>query len=439
MIMLLLLGRHDLPTERTRLRTIYSICLSLLLPLIIARLFWLGRKNPAYRQRIAERFACIPQRNSEQPLIWLHAVSVGETIAATPLINSLLQHHPDWQICVTTTTPTGSDRVKAAFADKVLHVYMPYDLGWIIRRFIKRLSPQMLIVMETELWPNTLACCKAKGIATILANGRLSAKSAKNYARVLPLARSMMRNLSFVAAQSNADAKRFRWLGVDKHHMQVTGSIKFDIELSQSVRDKTQLLRESLAIDARKVAVFASTHAGEDELILPMIKRLQLLDPDFLAIMVPRHLERFDVVASLAEKQAIDYQRLSDNAAVRPECALLLADTMGDLLAILGVAKICFVGGSLIAHGGHNYLEAAAWRLPIITGPSTFNFQSIAQKLDAAQGLYIAKDAIEVEMQFESWLRPERDLSVSGEAAYRVFAANQGALAKLEQHIVSYM
>jgi len=414
------------------LRTLYTLLFVCLLPLIVLRLKLKARANPDYGKRMAERFALIPQRESNKPCLWVHAVSVGESIAATPIIRALQAKHPEWDVCITTTTPTGSDRIQAAFGDTVLHYYMPYDIPSLVNQFLRRIKPDLFMVIETELWPNTLALCHQKSIPVLLANGRLSAKSAKAYSRVYPLVKEMLGHITFIAAQAPADARRFRFLGAPKARLDVTGSVKFDVSINKQVMARVDEMKAHLQIDpARKVVVFASTHGGEDELILPMIKRLHVLDDKFLAIIVPRHLERFDVVYDLASAIQLDTLRLSEKTAVTPSTQLILGDTMGDMLAIYGLADVAFIGGSLIHHGGHNYLEAAAWKLPILTGISTFNFQTISGQLRKAGGLFIGADAVEIEHKLEAWLKDPQDLLASGERAFAVCEKNRGVLPRL--------
>lgn len=410
---------------------LYTVLHLHLLPFILLRLLWRSRKAPAYRKRLAERFALIAKRQGKEELIWVHAVSVGEVIAAIPMVKALQAQYPDKKICITTTTPTGSDRVKAAFADTVLHYYLPYDLPSFIARFIAAIRPSQLIIMETELWPNLLMVCEEKGVPVVLANARLSARSAKGYARFASLTRPMLKRLRYIAAQSEADAQRFIQLGVAKEKVVVTGSIKFDISLTEAVKNRQQQLKQTLQIPAsKKVAIFASTHKGEDEQLLPMIKTLQQQFPDFLAFVVPRHPERFPVVHELALKNGIKTVKVSEQTAILPTTQLLLGDTMGDMLAFYGLADLAFVGGSLIEHGGHNMLEPALWSLPILSGQHIFNFQTISDSLCERGGLLLVADIQQLQQQLSSWLSA-KTLAVEGEQAHQFLVENQGALQRL--------
>lgn len=410
---------------------LYTILHLHLLPFIVLRLLWRSRKAPAYRKRLSERFALIPMRKGKEELIWVHAVSVGEVIAAIPLVKALQAQYPEKKICMTTTTPTGSDRVNAAFADTVLHYYLPYDLPSLMARFIAALRPSQLIIMETELWPNLLMVCEEKGVPAVLVNARLSERSARGYARFASLAKPMLQRLRFIAAQSEADAQRFIGLGVAKEAVFVTGSIKFDISLSEAVKSRQHQLKQTLQIPAsKKVVIFASTHKGEDEQLLPMIKTLQQQFPEFLAFIVPRHPERFPVVHELALKNDLLTVRVSEKAAVSPTTQLLLGDTMGDMLAFYGLADLAFVGGSLIAHGGHNMLEPALWSLPILSGKHVFNFQTISDSLCEIDGLLLVDDIQQLEQQLSCWLAGDT-LAVKGEFAHQFLVENQGALQEL--------
>ncbi len=420
-----------------RLRTLYTILFLFLLPVLVLRLKVRARANPEYGKRIAERFARVPERPGNKPCVWVHAVSVGEVIAATPIVKQLQEQHSDWDFVVTTTTPTGSERVHAAFGDSVLHYYLPYDIPSFIQRFITQLKPSIFVTVETELWPNTIAVCKQNKVPVLLANGRLSAKSAKSYSKVYWLTKAMLERIDMLAVQAPADAKRFKLLGAHPDKVKVLGSVKFDVVVDETVKARSADLKDQLGLAGKKVAVFASTHPGEDELILPMIKRLSLLDESFVGVVVPRHLERFPVVKSLAEKFGIDYISLSDAQLLPDATPLIIGDTMGDMLALYGVADIAFVGGSLVHHGGHNYLEAAAWKLPIITGLSCFNFQTIAQQLKRSGALFIGGDAVAIEHKLEHWLDAERadEFEQMGTKAFQVCENNKGALPKLVETI----
>lgn len=417
------------------MRALYTLLFVLLLPFAVLRLYWRSIKAPAYRDRIKERFARVPDRQSHKPLIWVHAVSVGETLAAVPMIRALQALLPDHAVCITTTTPTGSARVLAEFGESVLHYYLPYDLPSFQRHFSKAINPTVLIIMETELWPNMIAE-NAKSIPVILANGRMSEKSKKGYQSLSRLTRPMFEQLSLVAAQSNDDADRFLQLGANSSNCAITGSIKYDVKITDAHRDRMIDLSDCLQINRRRVIIFASTHSGEDELILPLIKRLQLRDERVLGFIVPRHPERFDTVRQLAQRHAMSLTTVTEGQSVSETTHLLLGDTMGDLLSFYGLADIAFIGGSLVPHGGHNMLEAAAWSLPTVMGSSFFNFKHIADRLMQEGGLVSVSDDFALERQLVTWLEQPSQAIKVGQRANQVLMANQGSLTNLVDRIV---
>ena len=409
-------------------RWCYSALFYILLPLILLRLWWRGRLAPAYRQRIGERFGCY-----RQPLqpdgIWVHAVSVGETIAAAPLVRALLERYPQLPVTITTMTPTGSERVRALFGDSVQHVYAPYDLPDVVARCLRRIRPRLAIVIETELWPNTIHGCAARGIPVLLANARLSERSARGYRRLRALTAPMLRELALVAAQNAADGARFTALGLPPEKLLVSGSIKFDIAIDEVLRERALATRRQW--QAQPVWIAASTHAGEDEIVLAAHRRLRERHPRALLILVPRHPERFDAVAALIDSAGFAYRRRARGETPAPDTAVLLGDTMGELLFLYGCADIALVGGSLIDRGGHNTLEPAAWGLPVIAGPSSFNFREIAALLENAQALTVVADAQALADELLRLADDETLRSERGAAAQRIVAENRGALEKL--------
>lgn len=410
-------------------RILYSFFLYLLSPLIVLRLWLRGRRAPAYRQRIAERFGFLPTSPPPGGL-WVHSVSVGETIAAAPLIQHFLDTCPGLPVVVTTMTPTGSERVKALFGDAVFHCYAPYDLPGAVRRFLNATQPGVAVVMETEVWPNMVCQTAAAGIPVLLANGRMSERSARGYGRLAALSRPAFAAFTQILAQSDDDARRFVALGALPQRVVVSGSVKFDVALDSALVARAEALRKSLG--ARPVWVAASTHQGEDDILLAVHRQLLLRFPDLLLVLVPRHPERFAQVASLIAATPLGYSRRSavgDGVAV--SCSVLLADTMGELLLLLGAADLAFVGGSLIPRGGHNTLEPAAWGLPIVTGQSDYNFAEISKLLQASGGLVKVSDAQHMTETIGQWLSDPAERQRRGEAAKAVVEANRGALARL--------
>lgn len=419
-------------------RLFYTALFYVSLPIIVARLWWRGRRAPAYRQRIGERFGWFAQTVAPNG-IWVHAVSVGEVIAAAPLVRQLLQRHPDMALTITTMTPTGSERVRALFGASVFHVYAPYDVPYCIAQFLRRVQPRLLIIIETELWPNTIHACSEHNIPVVLANARLSEKSARGYRRFGAITTPMLRELNKVVAQNTEDGARFVALGLPAQNLSVSGSIKFDIALDIDVIARAEKTRADWRGAGRFIWIAASTHAGEDDIVLQAHRQLRVKFPDALLILVPRHPERFNEVAALIAKNDFEFVRRSAASAIQNDTAVFLGDTMGELLFLFGCADCAFVGGSLIARGGHNALEPAAWSLPIITGPSDFNFREISALLQRENALSVVRDVNSLAdalcgLAEDAALRAQR-----GSAAKKVVAENRGALERLISEIEVFL
>lgn len=412
-------------------RIIYSAIFYLLTPIILLRLLYRALKAPAYRKRWAERFGFPVYAESTADFIWLHAVSVGETLAAVPLVKTLQEKYPQHRLMVTCMTPTGSERIKAAFGDSVDHSYMPYDTPDAVARFLNRLKPKMLIIMETELWPNTIAACQSRDIPVILANGRLSARSAAAYQSISSLVQPMLSGISAVAAQHKDDGDRFIRLGLPPSALEVTGNIKFDLSLDRDVQDRAAVLSEQWHCgNNRPVFLAASTHRGEDEIILQSFGQIKQQIDNALLVLVPRHPERFNQVGELCTSAGFTLARRS--AGDKVEAAdVLLGDTMGELMVFFGACDVAFVGGSLVATGGHNMIEPAAWGVPVLTGPHLFNFTEASQLLLAADGMLVCNDAAELAEQCISLMGNKGRRQEVGNAARLVAEANRGALDKL--------
>ncbi|MDF2153915.1 lipid IV(A) 3-deoxy-D-manno-octulosonic acid transferase [Vibrio sp. CAU 1672] len=363
------------------IRACYTLLLTLAAPLLLFGLYKRKPNKPRFGRRWKEHFGITPKSEARERPIWIHAVSVGESIAATPLIKALKKQNPEQPILVTTTTSTGAEQI-AKLGDLVEHRYMPIDFSFAVKGFLRAVKPKQMLIIETELWPNTLHTVNQAGIPITVVNARLSEKSCRNYARVQPLFDLLHPNLTQLLCQTDADAERFARLGVASDKLQVTGSIKFDIQISDDVKTQSQTLRGTLG-NERPVWIAASTHKGEDEQVLNAHKQVLTSHPDALLILVPRHPERFDSVFELCQQQGFATARRTSAQLVTPEVQVYLGDTMGEMLVLLGAADICFMGGSLIGNkvGGHNVLEPAALGVPVITGPSYFNFEAIVELL----------------------------------------------------------
>ncbi|MEX6501466.1 lipid IV(A) 3-deoxy-D-manno-octulosonic acid transferase [Pseudomonas zhanjiangensis] len=416
-------------------RHLYTLLFHLGLPLVAGRLAYRAWRAPAYARRIGERFAFGLPRLVPGG-IWVHAVSVGESIAAAPLIRELLARYPDLPITVTCMTPTGSERIQAlfggaAYGGRVQHCYLPYDLPWAAARFLDRLQPRLALIMETELWPNHIHQCARRGIPVALANARLSERSARGYARFARLTAPMLAELSLIAVQTAAEAERFRRLGARADSVEVTGSIKFDLSIDAELPARAAALREQWGASGRPVWIAASTHAGEDESVLAAHRALLKQRPDALLILVPRHPERFTPVYELCRREGFATRRRSSGEALAVADQVLLGDTMGELLFLYALADVAFVGGSLVANGGHNLLEPAALGKPVLSGPHLFNFLEIAAQLRQAGALVeVADSAALAERVAELWGEPARAEQMR-DAGLAVMRANQGALQRL--------
>ena len=408
------------------MRQLYTLLIYLLSPLLLLRLWLRGRKNPGYRERIGERFGYISQQ-VQQNCIWIHAVSVGESQATQPLVRWFREHYPETAIVISTTTPTGADRVRDLYQQEVTHLYFPFDMPGAVNRVLERLQPQILIIMETEIWPNLLHICKRRALPVVLANARLSADSAKGYQRVAGMTREALQGFSAIAVQNPADAQRFIDLGAVKQDVHLCGSIKFDVRIPASVREQGALLKAACGAQ-RPVWIAASTHAGEEEIVLRVHQQLMQRYADALLILTPRHPERFDSVAAMIEKSGLSSSRRSEIPVCKPGISVYLGDTMGELTVFYAASDIAFVGGSLASIGGHNVLEPASLGLPVIVGPHMTNFLSITTLLEEAGALSQVDDEAALLLMLEQIFDDADMRHAMGQSGIDVVQANQGAL-----------
>lgn len=408
-----------------RARLIYTGLLRLLVPFVFARLGVRGLSNRGYWRRWRERLGfVVPART---PTLWLHAVSVGEVRAAQALVGALRARYPHTPLWITTTTPTGSAQVRQAFGDEVFHSYLPFDLPGAAQRFLRRVDPVAGIVMETEWWPNLFHACARRGAPLVIANLRLSARSAARYRKFPTLTRATLACVRAFGVHAAADAERLAALGAAREAIVVTGSIKYDIEIAPAIVAAGAALRA--AFGARPVWIAASTHADEEAMALRAHAAVLRTLPDALLILVPRHPERFDAVARLARAD-FTVARRSTGEAATAATAVYLGDTMGELLVLFAAADVAFVGGSLVPVGGHNILEPAALGVPVVVGPHMFNFAEIAAAARGAGALVDIADAAALAPAIERLL-VQPHCRQAGSAAARAFvAANKGALAR---------
>jgi 3-deoxy-D-manno-octulosonic-acid transferase len=413
-------------------RALYAALLILSYPFVVLLLIWRGARNPAYRGGRRERLGWV-YASAPRDVIWVHAVSAGEVIAAAPLIRRLVTLVPDVRVLVTTMTPTGANQVRRLLGSRVSHCYAPYDFPWALHRFLKRVRPRLLVLIETELWPNMVRMTAARKIPVVLINARLSERSAKGYKRIAGLTRMMLTRLTWIAAQYPEHAQRFVELGAPAAIVDVVGNVKFDVEVPGDLTERVAALRKRWGANDRAVWIAASTHAGEDEIILEAHRRLLERRSDALLILVPRHPERFDRVAELASETLVT-QRMTGTTGGQAQ--VIVGDTMGQLIYLYGVAQIAFIGGSLVPHGGHNPIEAAAAGLPLLMGPHDFNFTSVVALFESAGCLHRVVDAVNLAASVNVLLEDDaRRLSESNRAR-EVVAAHAGATQRIAERLV---
>ncbi len=415
--------------QRTRMRPLYTLLHYLLIPLILTRMLWRSRAIAAYRQRLPERFGWV--RRSDQPIaVWVHAVSVGETLTAVPMVEALLKIHGDGCIWFTTGTPTGSERVIAAFGARVHHSYLPYDLPDAVARFLNRVRPAQVVVMETELWPNLFAALRHRHLHLSIVNARLSPRSFSGYSRLSRFTAGVLGNVDLVAAQSQADADRFRRLGAPR--VENVGNLKFDITPPPEQIKSGQHLRQAVG-DARPVWAAVSTHDGEEQAALAVHQQLLQSTPDALLILVPRHPQRFDAVDRLLKNARMRQARrshLQTLAALPGDLQVLLGDSLGEMWMYLNAADLAFVGGSLVPVGGHNVMEPVALGKPVLFGPHMHNFQHARDLLLEAGAAIEIQDRASLRLAVADLLQNAQRRTQLAQAADTAAAANRGALTR---------
>ncbi|MDF3055093.1 MAG: Three-deoxy-D-manno-octulosonic-acid transferase domain protein [Gammaproteobacteria bacterium] len=411
------------------MRHIYSLIFYLLLPFILLRLYWKGRKSPYYRKRWWERLGFVKPL-SAKGAIWVHAVSLGEMVVAKPLIQAIRTRYPTTPIAITNMTATGAKMAEQLKMENVFQFYVPYDLPDVVKRFVKRVQPRMLIIMETELWPNLIHYTSQKKIPILLANGRLSEKSMLGYLRIRRIIQPLLSQINFIAVQTQIEAERFIKLGASPQQVVALGSIKFDIPIPEKLVFEGRELRKNWRAESRPILLAASTHNGEEEKVLNAFSQLKKIHPSALLILVPRHPERFDEVVKLGQKYGYQILRRSEKTLCNETTDIFVGDSFGEMFLYFSLSDIAFIGGSLANIGGHNLLEPAALALPIITGTHVFNFAEIFALLNHQ------KAVLQVHGQdglFEAWkilLEDKVAAEAMGERAKSVVLENQGALAK---------
>lgn len=410
-------------------RGIYSLLLYLMTPALLCRLLYRGFGARGYWRRWGERLGY-----SKQPAlsgsIWIHAVSVGEVQAAAPLIEHYLTQANPRPLVVTTMTPTGSERVQKLFGERVQHVYAPYDLPGAVTRFLRRVQPRMVVIMETEIWPNMITGCFKREIPLVLANARLSERSAGGYRLIPSLIRLTLRRIRLIAAQSEADKQRFISIGARATQITVTGSIKMDANLPASLSEQGAVLRRQLGAD-RAVWIAASTHAGEEQQILDAYQQIRRQHPQCLLVLAPRHPERANAVAALCRRSGYTVTRRTTYQIGDDIQAIYLLDTLGELRQFFAACDVAYIGGSLAPVGGHNMIEAAALGVAVVFGPHTFNFQEISAQLLQANAARMVKNSAALAGVVSGLLADANLRHQLGENGKHFIEANRGALQRL--------
>ena len=409
-------------------RFIYALALYLLTPFVLYRLTARGIKYHGYFARWKERFGFFPDPQIHDS-IWIHAVSLGEVNAAAPLIEALMQRYAGSRFVITTVTPTGSERVLNLFGERVFHVYLPYDLTSAVKRFLDRVQPRLAVIMETEIWPNLFITCDERRIPIVIANARLSERSLRGYWPIQPLARRAIRCASVIAAQSVSDYERLLALGAISERLATVGNLKFDLVVSDGVKARGAAFRET-AGSARPVWIAASTHEGEELAVLKAHAQILRRFPDALLLIVPRHPERFKPVTAACRAYGFDTRTRSEDADANPACQCFVADSMGELLDFYAAADVAFVGGSLVAVGGHNLLEPAALGKPVIVGPQTFNFAEVTENLINAGAVLRIGDGDALGPEVLRLLSRDVERRSMGAAAFAVMECERGAVAR---------
>ena len=397
-------------------------------------LYWVvrGLWNRSYWYKLPERFG-LGYRRLES-CIWVHAVSVGEVVAATPLIRALMSAYPDKRLLVTTVTPTGAARVVSTFGDTVDHGFIPFETPDAINRFFSAKNPEIAMITETEIWPNLYHGCGVRDSPLVLISARISPQSVKSYRKLLPLFRETLSHGIVIAAQTRADAVRFLSLGAAPERTRVTGNIKFDIELPATLGADGAVLRHE-TFPGRPVWVAASTHDGEEDLVLDAHRRVIRAVPDALLILVPRHPQRFEGVRDLVKRRGFDVVSRTEDRPVPADCPVFLGDTMGEVPLFYAAADVAFVGGSLVPIGGHNLLEPAAAGVAILAGPHNFNAQEIADMLMDKNACRVVDDSEDLADAVVALFGDADERRRMTEHAAGIIATNRGALSRLLEMI----
>lgn len=419
-----------LTTFKQKIATfIYSLLWLLLIPfLIIHTTFSLLMRKPGYSKARLSRYG-ICQSNTEKPLL-IHCASVGEVVAIQMLVEEIQGKNADLSIIITTNTTTGADRVKLLFNENVKHHYLPYDFPIFVWLFLRKLSPSKVLINEMELWPNFVSACKKRKVPLFIINGRMSEKSTRTYQKFPALFKPMLTSFTHICAQGDRDYNNYLSLGADKNKLTLTNNIKFEIKMGSGELNNAKEIANNYSITDRKILVAGSTHEPEEQIILDAYSSLIQMHPNLLLILVPRHPQRFEKVHQLLLKQSIEVNLMSESKPTTDNTQALLCDQMGMLKALYALADIAFVGGSIAIRGGHNALEPAAFNIPILMGPSTYNNPAIHHALKQAGALKSVENAQQIASVSNEWLTNSSQKLADGQAGGEVLKRNIGAIKK---------
>jgi 3-deoxy-D-manno-octulosonic-acid transferase len=408
---------------------VYVLLTWLVLPFVVAAEAWTALRKPEYRGRLGQRLGYVPAMPGPGCL-WVHAVSVGEVQAAASLVQALRTRHVALPIVVSTVTPTGAQRARALLGDGVRHCYLPFDTPGAMRRFLDRVQPRLVVILETEIWPVLYRELGRRGVPLVMASARLSTRSVARYLRVTSLMRQTLANGVVIGAQTATDVERFRAIGAPPDRIQVTGNVKLDLQIPQAAIDAGRDFRRRCATN-RAAWIAGSTHEGEEDAALAAHADARVRHPDALLILAPRHPQRFDEVRAMLRKRGVTFQQRSSGSAPAADDAVFLLDTLGELQAFYAAADVAFVGGTLVPVGGHNLLEPAVLGLPILAGPHTHNAQEIADLLAGSGALTIVESREELTQRVSEYLDDPARAAEAGERGRAAVEQSRGAVDRL--------
>ena len=416
-------------------RIFYNVLFYILLPLVLLRLLWRSIKEPEYRETPLQRFGFVNRKVSTGSVIWVHAVSAGETIAVVPLVTGLLEK--GYQIVMTNMTPTGRERCNALLGTRVENYYAPYDLPGAMKRFLFKIAPRVLVLVDTELWPNMIHYAHVRGTKILSINSRLSERSARSYRLAGTLSSQMLNQIDIVAAQTNAHGQRFIDLGLEKSKLHIVGSIKFNTYQQPEDDERLNSLIENLGPGRKLIA--SSTHSGEEKLLIEAFHQLKVEWPDLMLVIAPRHIVRVDEVERIVKRKGMEVNRRTSAAVSDTVADVLILDSMGELSLFYSACEIAIVGGSFVPVGGHNFLEAVTAEVPVIMGPHLDNVEELLED-------FIREDAIIIVPNIDELTKTIRLLLVNAHMrssmvtrARTIFARNQGALERVEKLVLAQL